>query len=287
MTGYGKAQADGLRHCLVVEVRSVNSRHLDVSLRLPAGAWALEPAIRKRIQERFRRGRIELQVRWEPLDLQAEPAVDVQLGKARAFRRALENLREELSLPGAVDVALMASFRDLLGVREASLEEEGDALQAALEEALEALASMRGAEGRAMREDLTGRIRWLGTEVEEIQARVPRVVEAHIARWRERVSLLMGDQTLDPGRVEQEMGIWADRLDVTEELVRLNIHLERFMRMLEQEDGAGKKMEFLLQEMNREINTIGSKAMDAEVAHRVVEMKGQLERMREQIQNVE
>jgi uncharacterized protein (TIGR00255 family) len=112
-------------------------------------------------------------------------------------------------------------------------------------------------------------------------------MEAHVSRWRERVSLLMGDQTLDPGRVEQEMAIWADRLDVTEELVRLDIHLQQFARMLEQDAGGGKKLEFLLQEMNREVNTIGSKAMDAEIAHRVVEMKGQLERMREQVQNVE
>jgi len=287
MTGYGKSQAEGLRHRLVVEARSVNSRHMDVSLRLPSGAWALEPVIRKRIQECFRRGRIEVQVRWEPLSPQEEPTVDVQLGKARAFRKALESLREDLALPGAVDLTLMASFRDLLGVREPSLEDEREALQRALDGALDALEGMRGAEGQAMQDDLGERIRWMAGEVEEIRARVPRMMEAHVSRWRERVSLLMGDQTLDPGRVEQEMAIWADRLDVTEELVRLDIHLQQFARMLEQDAGGGKKLEFLLQEMNREVNTIGSKAMDAEIAHRVVEMKGQLERMREQVQNVE
>lgn len=287
MTGYGRAQADGNHFRVVVEVRAVNSRHLDIGLKLPPGCWSLEPALRRLVQERCRRGRIEVLVRWESLAEVDEPLVQLHTGKAKAIKRALEALGEQLCLAGKVDLALMASFRDLWELREYSMEDEAEALSAALKGALEGLDSMRKAEGEALKEDLQARVAWMGRELREIQQQAPRAVETHVAKWKERVRLLAGEHPLDLGRMEQEAAIWVDRLDISEETVRLEIHLERFLGVLEEEPPVGKKLEFLVQEMHREVNTMGSKCMDPEISRRVVEMKAQLERMREQVQNIE
>lgn len=287
MTGYGRAQVEGVHHRIFVEARSLNSRFLDVSLRLPTGGWALEPMIRKSIQERFKRGRIEVYVRCEPLSPEAEPSVELQVGKARSYLKVLEELRTKMDVPGAVDLPLMASFRDLFSFQETSVEGEKVALEDGLREALDHLEAMRMREGEALSEDLSTRIQWMAAEQERIHAMAPQVMEAQIARWRERLKKLMGDHSLDPGRLEQEAAIWMDRLDVTEELVRLKSHIGQFKQMLKQGGGIGRKLEFLLQEMHREVNTLGTKMMDAEISHRAVEMKAQIERMRELIQNIE
>ena len=287
MTGYGRAESDGISHRITVETRSLNSRYLDMNLRFPSGGWALEPIVRKRVQERFRRGRIEIHVHWEPLNADVELPVELQVGKARSYCKALEEMRSELDIPGDIDLALMASFKDLLWTREASLEEELEAMEEGLRQALDALEAMRRSEGQILEADFQKRIDWMNGELERITESAPEVSKAHLKRWKERLQTLMGDQTLEPGRLEQEMIIWMDRMDVTEELVRLRSHLTQFRQLLEEGQGVGRKLEFLLQEMHREVNTIGSKAMDAEVSHRTVEMKAQIERMREQAQNVE
>jgi uncharacterized protein (TIGR00255 family) len=184
-------------------------------------------------------------------------------------------------------LALMASFRELLWAEETTLEEEIQALEDGLEVALDALEAMRRSEGQTLEADLEKRVGWMDGELEGMRRLTPGFLEAHVKRWRERVQCLLGDQEVDSTRLEQEMAIWVDRLDVTEELVRLGSHLKQFRRLLGQDQGIGRKLDFLLQEMHREVNTLGSKAMDAEVSHRAVEMKAQIERMREQVQNVE
>jgi uncharacterized protein (TIGR00255 family) len=287
MTGYGRAEVEGVRYRIVVEARSLNSRYLDVSLRLPPGWWTVEPSMRKRVLGRFRRGRIEVHVRWEPLRLEEEPRVELQMGQARAYQRALEAMGRELSLPGAVDLPLMASFRDLLSLPEASPEEERAALEEALDKALEALGGMRRIEGDAIQSDLEARILWMENEINGLNATIPKVVEAFMGRWRDRLQVAMGEHPLDPARLEQEVIIWMDRLDVSEESVRLASHVAQCRKIVREGGEVGRKLDFLLQEMHREVNTLGSKALDAEVSHRVVEMKAQIERMREQVQNVE
>jgi uncharacterized protein (TIGR00255 family) len=287
MTGYGRSETEGTQYRIVVEVRSLNSRYLDISLRLPSGGWALEPMIRKRVQERFKRGRIEIHVHLEPMNPEVECPVELQVGRARSYLRALEALQSDLDIPGNVDLALMASFRDLLWTKDTALEEELQALEAGLQSALDSLEAMRRSEGQTLQTDLQERIVWMDGEIERIKTLAPELLESHKKRWIERLQSLMVDQTLDPARLEQEMVIWIDRMDVTEELVRLGSHLSQCRRLLKQGHGVGRKLEFMLQEIHREVNTLGSKAMDAEVSHRAVEMKAQIERMREQAQNVE
>ena len=287
MTGYGRAQIDGRYLRVVVEVRGVNSRHLDVSLKLPQGCWALEPALRKLIQQSCCRGRIEVMVRWESLDEMGEPSVRLHLGKARAIKNALENLRQELCLQGEVDLSFMGSLHDLWELQEHGPEDEAEALQEALRAALEGLDRMRRAEGGALAADLHSRAAWMTKELEMIRARAPQAVENSLRRWKERVELLAGAQSLDQARMEQEAALWVDRMDISEEVVRTAVHLERFRDILEEEPPVGKKLEFILQEIHRELNTMGSKCMDTEISRSVVEMKAQLERMREQVQNLE
>jgi uncharacterized protein (TIGR00255 family) len=286
MTGYGRGQADGKTHRITVEVRSVNSRFLDLNIRMPTG-WAFEPMVRRIVKDRFRRGRVEIQVRWEPLSLQEAPPIDLQMGKARAYFNALEAMRSALDIPGAVDMPLMASFRDLFSIREATVDEEQDALVRALEDAIGAAEEMRREEGQALRSDLQSRIKWVLQQQEDLVALAPRARDTQISRWQERLGKLAAGQPLDPGRLEQEAAIWMDRLDATEELVRLRSHIEQFMTLLAEKGSVGKRLEFLLQEMHRETNTFGVKIADAPLAHRAVEIKAQIERMREIVQNVE
>jgi uncharacterized protein (TIGR00255 family) len=287
MTGYGQAEVEGMRHRISVEIRSLNSRYMDVNLRLPAGGWALEPGIRKGIGERLRRGRIEVQVRWEPLDQEDEPPVVLHLGRAKAYQRALERLREVLGLAGTIDLELMASLRDLISFGEPSIEAEKEAVHKAVARALDSLEAMRIAEGKAIESDMSERLVLVEQGLRGLKDLAERVIQGHIRRWRDRVRILAGEQHLDQGRVEQEMAIWVERLDVTEELVRLESHLQQFRRLMREDEPVGKRLEFLLQEMNRELNTLGVKANDAEVSQRVVELKAQIERLREQVQNVE
>ncbi|MGQ9857851.1 MAG: YicC/YloC family endoribonuclease [Thermodesulfobacteriota bacterium] len=287
MTGYGRFQADGRNLRAVVELRSVNSRSLDIGFRLPPGCWSLESSLRKQIQRRCHRGRIEVSVTWEALTKEDEPPVELRLGRAKAIKGALESLKEELGLPGEVDLALLASFRDLWDIREHPVEEEAQALGAALEGALRELEAMKRAEGKAIQEDLRTRANWIRTRLKEAEERAPVALENHLARWGERIRTLAREHDLDPARMEQEAALRVDRLDVQEEMVRLRIHLERLLEVMEEEPPVGKKLEFIVQEIHRELNTMGSKCMDTEISGLVVEMKAQLERMREQIQNVE
>jgi uncharacterized protein (TIGR00255 family) len=210
------------------------------------------------------------------------------LGRARAYLRALEKLKTWLGLEGRVDLNMMMVFRDLLTVEEPGLEDEEEAVLEALEKALETLQEMRRVEGEALLRELWERLRWMKAEQQRLLREAPGWMEEHLARWRQRLSrMITAEGMLDPGRLEQEAALWMDRLDVNEELVRLGSHLSQFEAQLELDPGSGKKLEFLLQEMHREVNTFSSKVMNARASHAAVELKAQIERMRELVQNVE
>ncbi len=287
MTGYGRAQVPGKHLMVAVEVRSVNSRFLDLNLRLPQGCWSLEAPLRKMVQNRCHRGRIEVAVRWEKLEEAEQPEIRLHLGKARAVKSALDTLKKELCLMGDVELSLLASVRDLWDVQEYGLEQEAEALQEALKIALEELDAMRKAEGEALSLDLGSRAAWMGRQLEMIQQRAPQAMENFLARWKQRIQILAADTGLDQERIRQEAALWVDRADISEEIVRARVHLERFTQVLGEQPPVGKKLEFILQEIHRELNTMGSKCMDSEISQRVVEMKAELERMREQVQNLE
>ena len=288
MTGFGRKQAPWLDGSVTVEVRSVNHRFLEVACRLPRALHALEEPFKKAVHERCTRGRIDL-------------TITIQAGKGRGgllhidrrlakqYHQALRQLKTTLKLPGRIDLALIAGLRDVLTVSEQPLE---DPQLAALvlkvgDEALNDLQLMRKDEGAALAKDMQSRIQRMREHRLEIAGRVPIAVQEGFGRMKERIEKLLGGDAPDLPRLHQELAIYADRGDITEEIVRLDSHMLQFEQQLKRAESIGKTLEFLLQEMGREVNTIGSKANDAVIAGHVVQMKAELERIREQVQNVE
>lgn len=292
MTGYGSAAFEVEGAGFEVEVRSVNHRHLDVKARLPRGLASFETELRAQVAERLARGKVDLTVRATPGAALAD-AVELDLEVAARYLEAARRLREEHGVGGELDVQALLSLPGVARVVERELGEESAraALRAALAAALDGLVAMRDAEGAALDRDLRARLERLEALTREIESRAGEVQRAVRDRLRKRAEQLR-DETglLDEARLHQELVFAADRLDVTEECVRLRSHVAQFRSVLDAagpREPAGRRLDFLLQEMGREANTIGSKSADAPVAHRVVELKTELERIREQVQNVE
>ncbi len=286
MTGFGVGESTTPVGRLVVEVRAVNHRFLDVRVRAPRELGDLVSFAEQLGRERLSRGRIEVGIR---LEASGGQAVTLDSERAKAAYRALSALRDELSPNSEVPLSLLAAVPDLFSP---TSDRERDTMRAAyrraFDHAVHALESMRADEGRALCDDLRARLAGVRRAADAIAARAPQLVELSHKRLRSRLARLLGpDVPLDPGRLEQEIAVLADRSDVSEELTRLASHCAQFEALFESTEACGRRLDFLLQEMVREVNTIGSKAQDAEVAHLVVEAKSELERMREQVQNVE
>jgi len=284
--GRGEAEADGYR--FTVEVRSVNHRFCDIQVKLARRYSHFEEEIRKRVASSFSRGRIEVTVTAdEALEKAEHLAVDLELTKT--YVRLLRSLQEELGLGGDIRLEALLTFRDIFTVREdeATHERAWAVLAEALNGAVTASLRMRAEEGAAIAADFSQRLQHLDELVGEIEARAPVVTQEARDRIRERIQVLLGDVPLDEARLAQEAAILADKNDITEELVRLRSHLQQFRDQCQGDGPRGRQLEFLLQEIHREINTVGSKANDLAVAQRVIQAKAELERVREQVQNVE
>jgi uncharacterized protein (TIGR00255 family) len=290
MTGHGEAcrHQHGVR--VAVEVRTVNNRFLKVSLRISEGHAALEPLVEAAVRNHLRRGSVSVTVRVEressPDDFRLNPVV------LESYYRQLQEVFQGKN--GGADIRI-DSLLTLPGVvtEEASLRVDTDVvwpvIEAALNEALENLSRMRAAEGAAMGRDLHANRQAIEAELARIQVRAPLVIEAYRKRLQERLNKLLEEFGLELQAADlvREVGLFTDRSDISEEIVRLRTHLQQFETVANTEANSGRKLEFLIQEMLRETNTIGSKANDAEIAHHVVEIKTAIERMREMIQNIE
>ncbi len=291
MTGYGRAEFGVETQRFQVELRSVNHRHLDVQVRLPRLLSAQEPELRRRVQQRVSRGKLDVTVSLPAGGAGAgELRIDAEVAEAylEAARELGRSHRIDSELPAARLLALPGVARTV--ERELPEQALAPALAAAVEEALDGLLAMRRAEGEALARELRERLAGAGALIDAIEARSDTVQTAVRERLRKRAAQLQQETgLLDEARLHQEIVLAADRLDVTEELVRLRSHVEQFGASLEGGESGprGRRLEFLLQEMVRETNTIGSKASDAPVAHQVVDLKAELERMREQVLNVE
>ncbi len=286
MTGLGIGEAPLCDGRLVVEVRSLNHRFLDVRVRLPTElsdhAFFLEQLAR----ERLSRGRYDIGVRAEGTLGPTTVAVD----RARAVYEAMARLRDELAPATELPVAFLASLPDLLVPGSPHGQDDvRDALGRGLAAALDGLAYMRRTEGEALGRELRGRLAKARHLRASIAGRAADLVTSYRDRLRERVDRLLADSRVrvEQGRVETEIAILADRSDVTEELVRLGSHFDQFENLIGFDEPVGRRLDFLLQEVGREANTVGSKIQDAQVAHLVVDLKAEIERLREQVQNVE
>jgi uncharacterized protein (TIGR00255 family) len=287
MTGFGAGRAARGGEEIDVEVRSVNHKFCEVKVRLPREIAALEVEIARAVKERLARGGVEVSVRRTSARGAAAPRVDHAL--AAEYAQAFEDLRQRLGMADAVSLSeiLEADGVVTLEERSADLESARAAVGQALAQALDRLAAMREREGEALARDVAGRLDLAETQVARIERLAPQSVEQHRARLQERIQDLTRGLGVDPARLAQEVALFADRTDVAEEITRLRSHVAQARALMAGSEPAGRKMDFLVQEMHREVNTIGSKSQSAEIAPMVVALKAEIERMREQVQNVE
>jgi len=292
MTGFGRSSFQLAGVAFDVEVRSVNHRYLDARVRLPRLLAALEGKVRERIQGRFARGKVDLSV-MVPGGAATTPRLEIDLEAAREYLRVARELSEGEGVSGMLDVGTLLALPGVSCLAEPEVPAEAlrEALFDAVDVALEALDAMRVAEGGALERDLLERAARVAALSASLEERAGVVQEAVRERLRRRAEQLRQETgLLDEARLHQEIVIAADRLDVTEEIVRLRSHAQQFRRIVE-ESGPGKpvgrRLDFLLQEFGRETNTIGSKGCDAPIAYEIVELKTEIERLREQVQNVE
>ncbi len=287
MTGFGVGAAPLGGGRVLCEVRSLNHRYLDVRVRTPTELSDQCFLLEQLARERLARGRFDIGVRLEGPAL-ASAELDVE--RARSAYRALLGLRDELAPGTELPLGILASLPELFRSRTSvDPDQAAAALVQALDAALERLDAMRQAEGTALERELAERLATLRSLRASVAERSGELVPAYRARLRERLERLLSDThvRIDSGRLEIELGVLADKSDITEELVRLESHFQQLAELLRSGEAVGRRVDFLLQEVSREVNTIGAKSQDAPLAHLVVEMKAEIERMREQVQNVE
>jgi uncharacterized protein (TIGR00255 family) len=288
MTGYGRAEAEHQGRVWSVEVRSVNNRFLDAKIKLPRNYGSLEDTIRRKITSYHMRGRVDLNlsVSGDFSDL-VRIGVDSQL--ARSYHRSLLELAKDLKIKGQPDLSMLVSLPDVI-TREQQVEDLDQVwprLEPLIDDALEQCLVMRSAEAEALVRDLSERLELFTRVLDEIEQNIGPILQQRQEAMQERLERLLATIELDPVRLAQEVAVLADKSDVTEELVRLRSHIDQFRGLLESTEPVGRKLDFLIQEFLREVNTIASKISDAETAHKTVTLKSELEKMREQVQNIE
>jgi uncharacterized protein (TIGR00255 family) len=290
MTGFGRAEATSAAFVLTVEARSLNHRHLDIALRLPVALTSLEADARRLVQSRLERGRVEITVQLSPVG--GGPASDVRLNRplARRYLESARALARELRLPREKMLVWLLERPGVVQVQEATPPDAPAVwppLSQALESALDALSARRATEGAALAVELRALQVALGEIVSVMAARAPQAAARRGERLRDRLRALLGEVPLDEGRIATEMAAWAQKTDVTEELARLRAHLDEFGLMLDKGGPVGRAFDFLIQELGREVNTVASKSDDLELSQAALAAKGLLEKMREQVQNLE
>ncbi len=286
MTGFGAAEGDVAGGRLRLEVRTVNHRHLNVQVKVPSELAELEPALRERLRQHVARGHVTISGRWAEEPPQAA-GVTVDRARAAAVVAALREAGRELGLAGDVDLALLSRLPEVLRVARAEVAPEPEAVLDVLDRAAAACAGAREREGAALAAELKGRVANLAALRARIAERAPERVVAERDRLAKAVQELAGGVAVDPARLAQEIAILADRLDVTEEIVRFGTHLEALGKLLDGTGSVGREIGFVLQELLREANTMGSKADDAAMAAAVIAVKTELEKLREQVENLE
>lgn len=287
MTGYGKGSAPCAEGVISIEVRAVNHKYCDIKLRMPRDFNPLESRLLSSIRTRLHRGHIEVSVRWGELPAGREH-VRTDMARAQAVAQAYRGLATALGVPPEIDLALLAQH----GVVEAeeiarAPEELWPGLSAALHQALDGCIHMRDMEGAALHALLETHVDRLSTWRDRAAELAPRAQAENCARYKERLATLCEGVSIDAARLAQEAAFLAERVDITEELARLQSHLAQVSATLEGGEGVGRKLDFLCQELHREINTVGSKAQHIELTRLVVDFKAELDKLREQVQNVE
>ena len=290
MTGYGSADGELLGGRLRVDIRTVNHRYFNPQLKLPHELATVESELRERLRQLLERGHVAVSARWIESPA-AEQTIAVDVARARQVVAAFKSLKKQLKLKGELDLGFVARQPDVLVVRngggDASAPVNWDAVRPIVERAAQEVLVMREREGAALATELLGRLDTLERHARVIEERAPLRLAAELARLQKSVAELVAGAAVDPQRLALEVALMADRVDITEELVRFRTHLAACRAALQGTAAVGKQLGFLAQELLREINTMGSKANDAPITQAVIAMKGDLERFREQLENLE
>jgi uncharacterized protein (TIGR00255 family) len=288
MTGFGRAVDEIDGYVITVEIKSVNHRYFEFSSRIPRQYGFLDDKIKSYVNSRVSRGKIECFVSIEALNTDSANVV-VNNTLAGAYVNALKEIASTYDLPADFGASTISRFQDVLIVKKADEDEEKlwGYVKSVTDVALDKFISMRAVEGQKMRDDVYSRGQFILDCVSYIEERSPQTVKEYNDKLIQRVHELIGDTVLDENRIIQEVAIYADKVAVAEETVRLRSHIDQLNSFLDSDEPVGRKMDFLVQEINRETNTIGSKANDVDIARKVVDIKAEVEKIREQIQNIE
>jgi uncharacterized protein (TIGR00255 family) len=288
MTGFGRGEGETGLGRILVESRSVNHRYCEIGIKLPKRLSPFEARIKEMIRSLVSRGKIDVSVK---LDSTGEERIQlaVDLNLASQYYKALQSLKETLQVKDDITLELIAAGKDVIMVREEAgeIEPYWQEIAPILQRSLQDMDSMKRSEGESLRKDLQERLEQIAREFETIKLQYPSRLGAYQTRLHERLRALLEGSEIDASRFQQEVAFLAERMDITEEVVRAESHLSQFAVLLKGTEPVGRKLDFLLQEMNREANTVTSKANDAEISQRVVEIKSELEKIREQVQNIE
>ena len=289
MTGYGRSEKVNGHFTCKAEIRSVNNRFIEINTRLPKFLAALELPIKKLVKSKCARGSFDVFLNLErDNDASADIEVKPNLGIAAQYFEAIKQIQKQLDISGEIPIQALLEAKDIIQIEPTTLDESQETMiLETIGEALTALKDMRRDEGKNLQADLAGRLEAIRELAGHIQTRQPVVLEEYRARLQEKIKTLTEGMELDETRMTQETALMADRSDISEEIIRLNSHLEQFGELLNKEGPQGRKLEFITQEINRETNTIGSKSGDYPISQSVIEIKSQLEKIREQLQNIE
>lgn len=288
MTGFGRAEGDTSLGKVIVETRSVNHRYCDINLKVPKRLVPFENRIKEIIRSQVSRGRIDVTLRLDSLG-EERIQLGVDLNLAGQYYRVLQDLKEKLQLKDEITLALLAGAKDLITTKEESgdVEPYWKEILPILKLSLKNMDDMKQLEGDSLKKDLQQRLEFITRQLEMIKQQFPSRLKSYLTRLHERLRSLLEGMEIDPSRFQQEIAFLTERADITEEIVRTESHLAQFSTFLEANEPVGRKMDFLLQEIHREANTVSSKANDVEISQRVVEIKSELEKIREQVQNIE
>lgn len=287
MTGYGKANISKNSREYQIEIKSVNHRYLDISIKMPRQLSYLEETVKKEIATKVKRGKIDVFVTFENNSLEGR-TIQINTELAKAYVDELKKLAEKENLLADIQVNDIAKYPDVLKLQN---NQDDDTIKEEMLEtvrnATTSLVQMRQIEGGKIAQDLLVRLNYIQAKVKEISQFSTGLIEEYVVKLEERVKQFLKEGEIDKTRIAQEVVIYADKCSVEEEITRLNSHIEQFKTLLDSEGTVGKKLDFIIQEMNRETNTIGSKANNLEITNRVIDMKTEIENIREQIQNIE
>ena len=289
MTGFGRAECQDGDYSYKAEIRSVNNRFIEINTRLPKAFLDLELPLKKLVKSHCTRGSINVTItlanaNGNPGDWEIKP----NLPLASQYVEALKEIQTSLGLEGKVNINSIIGLRDIIKVEPVTIDPAKESLLLNIaESALASLQKMREEEGKYLQNDLSERIDTIEKHAEQIKTRQPEIIQEYKARLKEKIKLLNDGIEIDESRLAQETAILADRCDITEEITRFVSHLKQFRKLFESTEPMGRKLEFITQEINREVNTMGSKSSDIQVANLVIEIKSALEKIREQLQNIE